>query len=398
MTRLLFVIDSFSAWGPAEQLFQLARRLSAQTDLAIEIQIVVLQAVELPAWTTQNPFDVISLNRQKYTHSKFALSSSDAPISRKNLQSVLALRDIVRDWQPDIVHAWGGNSAWVNQIAANLPRFKLPGRQHRDDFSVPIFNTELQLPPKQRIAQRWYEQKFGSPFVATIVPHATARNHLLRRNFSGRIEIIPNRIEPASCEVNEVEREAARQSLRKQLNLPPTAKIAGTFAPLIPRTRLKDLIWATDLLTCVRNDFHLLILGNGTQQSRLRRFASLTEAEKHVHFLNDPIEPRTLLNGLDFYWHSHLMEPLPTVLLTAMASEIPVLSVYGQGTQEIIRHQATGFAVNLGARDEFARWTKFLIEQSQPARQLAQQGQAFVAENFTDNSQVDHYRRVWGLA
>ena len=84
-----------------------------------------------------------------------------------------------------------------------------------------------------------------------------------------------------------------------------------------------------------------------------------------------------MLAGLDFYWHSHLIEPLPANLLAAMANGIPAISVYGPGTSEIIKHQETGFAVNFGARDEFARWTKYLIELPEQAAKLSSQGQAF---------------------
>jgi len=145
---------------------------------------------------------------------------------------------------------------------------------------------------------------------------------------------------------------------------------------------MKDLIWATDLLNCIRDDFHLVIVGEGNQRKNLQRFASFTEAESHVHFL-PPDQAEGLLGALDVYWHSHLIHPLPSSLLCAMASAVPVISVYGDGTEEPILHQQTGMAVNYGARDEFARWTKFLIEKPDAARQLADQGKAHVLENYS---------------
>ena len=74
-----------------------------------------------------------------------------------------------------------------------------------------------------------------------------------------------------------------------------------------------------------------------------------------------------------------------------MAAEIPAIAVYGEGTDEIIRHQETGFAVNFGARDEFARWTKFLIEKPNESKIMARQGRELVERMFPSKSMVDDY-------
>jgi glycosyltransferase involved in cell wall biosynthesis len=78
-----------------------------------------------------------------------------------------------------------------------------------------------------------------------------------------------------------------------------------------------------------------------------------------------------------------------------MAAEIPSIAVYGEGTQEIIRHQETGFAVNFGARDEFARWTKFLIEKPEESQILVQQGRQLVERAFPVESMVDSYLELY---
>ena len=138
-----------------------------------------------------------------------------------------------------------------------------------------------------------------------------------------------------------------------------------------------------------------VIFGKGLQKNRLQRFARMTESFHHVHFLGEPADADSMLAGLDFYWHSHLLEPLPVNLLAAMAAGIPTISVYGPGTSEIIRHQETGFAVNYGARDEFARWTKYLIELPDQAAKLSTQGKSFVEQNFTDPDYADKFLRLY---
>ena len=78
-----------------------------------------------------------------------------------------------------------------------------------------------------------------------------------------------------------------------------------------------------------------------------------------------------------------------------MLSGVPVVSVYGPGTTELIQHQETGFATNVGARDEFARWTKFLLEQSEQGKQLADQGRASLEGKFPVSEMAAAYRDLY---
>ena len=113
--------------------------------------------------------------------------------------------------------------------------------------------------------------------------------------------------------------------------------------------------------------------------------------------MGQPDSPENLVAGLDFYWHSHLNDPLSGNLLSAMAHGIPAISVHGPGTEPVVRHQETGMAVNFGARDEFARWTKFFIEQTDATEQLARQGKNHVVSEFDKSKMIDGYIRIYDL-
>jgi len=295
------------------------------------------------------------------------------------------LRKLIRTVSPDFVHAWCGQAEILTLVATRNAPFTQPlPFKH-------LMSTRLTNPRELGFRQQIFENYLGdTPNFTTVVPHASIKTKLIEHGKSdAQIEIIANSAAPRKV----AEKPIVRETLRKQLGIPQTAYLAGTVAPLVHRSRLKDLIWATDLLTCIRPDFHFLIIGSGSQLSRLHRFASLTEAGSHVHFLSHP-EP-SLIQGLDFYWHPHFQEPISANLMSAMAAEIPSIAVYGEGTEEIIRHQETGFAVNFGARDEFARWTKFLIEKPNEAKILARQGRELVERMFPAKSMVNGYLTLY---
>ncbi|MDB2525436.1 glycosyltransferase family 4 protein [Mariniblastus sp.] len=368
--RILFTIESLFELGPVEELKILTEALSTR---GCDVQIAVLgeHRSEANQWI-ESGIKIHVLNKDDRTplHS-----------FRDCFSIVPELRKLIHSLSPDLVHAWCGQAELLTLIATrNLPLTQPLPFKH-------LISTRLASPRELGFRQQIFENYLGdNQNFTTVVPHASIKTKLIERGkLESQIEIIPN----SATSQPVAKKTSVRETLRKQLGLPPNSYLAGTVAPLVHRSRLKDLIWATDLLTCIRHDFHFLIVGNGPQLSRLQRFASLTEAASHIHFIRHP-EP-SLIQGLDFYWHPHFQEPISANLLAAMAAEIPAIAVYGEGTDEIIRHQETGFAVNFGARDEFARWTKFLIEKPNESKIMARQGRELVERMFPSKSMVDNY-------
>ena len=290
-----------------------------------------------------------------------------------------AIGNLLKSLRPDIVHSWDVDARL--EIASASRRF--PSAKRIETISsAGMPRTHVRQMIRNRMA----------PFEDSVaVPHESLIEHLVDAGCPEKhITVIPP---AASCDPD-LSRKEAKDKLTNHLGLPDSSYLATTFAPLQPRFRLKDLIWAADLLTCIREDFHLLIVGRGEQKTRLRKFASQTEAGSHVHILDT--QPRELtasdlFTGSDVYWNSSLHTPLASPMLHSMAAGTPVISVLGSGTSDLVRHQETGFAVNFGARDEFARWTKYLIEQTEPANQLRSQGKCYAIDNFPDATLINAY-------
>ncbi len=371
VNRILFVTESLFPLGPAAQLIRLSKSLASD----FEIHVAVMS----DRHQHSNAFGETNIKVHL-----LGIDPVTSPFSRPCFKATIRLNKLIDDIEPNILHSWGGVSEFVSLAATQFSRSARLKRNMR------VFATEPFLQPEKRFTRQLYENQFSEGFQETVVPHELGQQHLVDNGHPSDIRIIPNDVG-----LIELSRSDSRQFILDELNLPGESKIAGTVAPLIARSRLKDLIWACDLLACIRDDFHFVIIGKGSQLNRLDHFASLTESRSNVHFVGEHVAAEKFLAGLDFYWHSHLMEPLPSNLLAAMAIGIPAVSVYGPGTSEIIRHQETGFAVNFGARDEFARWTKYMIELPDSAAQLALQGQRHVQSIYTDASLAGAYRELY---
>ena len=334
-----------------------------------------------------NDFDVhIALLGSSYDESTFAdsctvhvLGKSNTANARTLAQSGFRLRKLIRKIEPNIVHAWCQPAERVTlAVSAQFD-------------SVHKFVTELQLRPSTNMTMEAIDRRLGKPVVQYIVPHEEVKKSLASHQYrEDKISIVPNALGASS-----IDREIARRKLIQLGGFGDHVHIAGAVAPLVPRPRLKDLLWATDLLTRIRDDVHFFIFGRGSQRKRLERLASQTEAGHHVHFIDSEIHAFDLIPGLDFFWQSHINEPLPSAMHHAMQNGVPVASVYGPGTSESIEHQETGFATNFGARDEFARWTKYLLEQMESGKQLAEQGRASMEGKFPVAEMVEGYRQLY---
>lgn len=372
--HILFVIENLFSLGAAQQLKVLTEGLVAQKH-KIHVAVLGQRSFEPSQWTELG-IEVSFLNGDDKT---------PLHTMRDGFHVVKELRQLIASLSPTIVHTWCGAAELLTLIASKNIPFAKPLKQFR------LISTELYRQPEKRFVRQFVENRMADRVERMIVPHESVKQHLVDNGYrESRISIVANAVAATTSD-----RFKSKQELRRRLGLSESSKVAGTVARLHHRSRLKDLIWATDLLTCIREDFHFIIIGSGTQLKQLQRFASLTESRNHVHFLGQPDSPESLIAGLDFYWHSHLNDPLSGNLLAAMAREIPATSVFGPGTEPIVKHQETGMAVNFGARDEFARWTKYFIEQTESTQQLGLQGSNHVVSKFEKSNMIDGYMKIY---
>ncbi len=183
------------------------------------------------------------------------------------------------------------------------------------------------------------------------------------------------------------DRKLVRAAVSKYLQIPDESYWIVTVADLVPKNQLKDLIWGLDLLRCIRNDVHLLVIGRGPQQTRLQRFAELTESAEAVHWLQMPEQADRIVAASDIYWQAHLNDSVPQGMMVAMAAKIPVVSALGPTTAPLILPQQTAWAVPCGARDQYARWTKYVLENPEATQLMVEQAY----RNLQPNRRVEQF-------
>ena len=82
-------------------------------------------------------------------------------------------------------------------------------------------------------------------------------------------------------------------------------------------------------------------------------------------------------------------------MLYAMKHSVPVISLLGETTEDLVLPLQSALATNYGARDEFARWAKYVIEVPEAAVKIGAQGKRHVENMFRDQAAPDAYARLY---
>ena len=210
-----------------------------------------------------------------------------------------------------------------------------------------------------------------------------------------RFAVIPNGVPPAEPGG------PTRQLLLAELGLPEDCYLVGVVGRLWPQKRIKDAIWAADLLKVIRDDVYLLIVGDGPHRDRLRRFRDQVEIRDRVHFLGHRDDVPRLMRHFDVLWSTSAYEGQSNAIMEAMAAGVPVVATDVPGTRDLVVHEQTGYLVptaDLDAkllRAAFARHTHRLLNTPDLARQLGEAARQRMLDEFGVDTMVASYAELY---
>lgn len=359
--RLLFIIPTLVRGGAEKQLTLLAKGLPRDQ---FDVHVCVLtHSGPLEAELKQAGIPVTHIHK----HWKID------PLA------YLRLKREIKRLAPDIVHTWLFAANCYGRQAALAAGVKHVVAGER---CVDPWKTAVQLALDRYLARRTERIVTNSTGVVDFY----AGKGLPREKFV----VIPNGIEPRSNEspVN-------RQPLLAELGLPTDARLIAAVGRLWPQKRIKDLIWATDLLKCIRDDAHLLIIGDGPQRWRLERFSQQCGNEDRVHFLGERGDVPRIMPHLDCLWLSSAYEGQSNAVMEAMLSGVPVVASDIPGNRDLVIPGETGYLVNVGDRAAFAQKAQMLLSDAELQRRMGEAGKARMKAEFTVEQMVQRHAELY---
>lgn len=356
MLRLLQIIPSLDRSGAEKQLSLLATRLPR------------------PEFDTH----VCALTRSGPYEQVLRAAGVEVTVIGKSLKFDPAawwkLKRRIAALRPDLVHCWlfAANSyGRAAALAAAVPR---------------IVAGERCVDPWKRWHELAIDRWLARRTDAIVANSSGVRDFYVRHGLpAAKFVVIPNGIAPAEPPGE------SRGDLLAELALPSDARLIGAVGRLWPQKRVKDLIWACDLLKVIRDDVHLLIVGDGPHRPRLEHYTRQVRIEDKVHFLGHRADVPRLMPHFDALWLGSEYEGLPNAVMEAMAAGLPVVATDISGNRDLVVQGETGFLVPVGDRAGFARQTRKLLEDGELARRFGVAGRQRILTHFSIEQMVERH-------
>jgi glycosyltransferase involved in cell wall biosynthesis len=285
--------------------------------------------------------------------------------------------------RPDLIHGWmfaANTYGFAAARACGIRHFVMGQR------CVDPWKSRLQLAFDRALARRCSAVVVNSEGVRDFyVQHGTPAEC---------VRVIPNGVAIPDPPI------ITRRQLLAELELPENCRLIGLIGRLWPQKRVKDAIWAADLLKVIRDDTHLLIIGDGPEYDRLHRFRDRCEIRDKVHFLGSRGDVSRLLPYFDVLWSTSGYEGQSNVILEAMAAGVPIVATDIPGTRELVVSGVSGQLVPVGDRAAFTKKTDQILNDPALAAHLAAAARERVQTLFSTEAMVARhaalYREILG--
>lgn len=128
------------------------------------------------------------------------------------------------------------------------------------------------------------------------------------------------------------------------------------------------------------------ILGDGPEYYRLIKLVEELKLTDRINFRGAVSNPEYYLSQADIFIHTAYSEAFGLVILEAMAAQVPVVILNGQGNKDLIQHGVNGFVFEQNEIDAFYEMIINLIEDEK--LRISTLGNAF---NFSKKYDISLY-------
>jgi len=270
-----------------------------------------------------------------------------------DVRTNFGLRNIIRDWRPDIV------LTWMSRASRACPKTKLG----RDFVHVGRLGG-------------YYKLKYFR-----------GCDHLIG-NTPGMVDYVCGLGWPAECAhylPNFVSERRAPPLDRKILNTPGDAPLLLGLGRLHENKAFDVLLDSMAFLP----DHWLWLAGTGPQEAALRSQAVRLGIEKRVRFLGWRDDVAPLFSAANILVCPSRSEPLGNVVLEAWAQHVPVIAAASEGLQQLIDHEVNGLLVPTGDAPALAKSIMGIT--GARAEALAASGWASYRESYNEGTVVSRY-------
>ncbi len=307
----------------------------------------------------------------------------------RDWRSLRAMRQALREFQPEVVHTHSAKAGILGRVAAHA--LKIPA----------IVHTVHGAPfgPYQGRGVRWFYQqceRYAARRCHALVSVADAMTDLMveariapREKFttiySGMdVEPFLNSSQP-------------RQRMRRELGFTEDQVVVGKIARLFHLKGHEFVIAAAKPLVEKYPHVRFLFVGDGILRAQYEREIAAAGLQSHFVFtgLVSPARIPEMISAMDLLVHCSLREGLARALPQALLSGIPAVSFDIDGAREVVRTGETGFLLPPAEVKPLVLALGTLIGDAALRDRLGAAGRALCRERFRHQYMTEQLRALY---
>jgi len=299
--------------------------------------------------------------------------------------SILA---ILKRERPDLVHTHCSKAGFLGRIASKsigIPAIYTPNSWY---FDEPLPEAKK----KFYIALEKFAALFGE---AVVTVTEEERQDIISKKITspGKAVTIHDGID-----TDFLSGSADTAELRKAYSIPPSSKVVGMIARLVPQKQPLDFVRAASRVLEEFPEARFIIVGEGPLREEVERLrGELGIGDKlilagHCH---EETEVGKFLNLIDISVLTSGYEGLPLAALQSMYLKKPMVITAVRGAREVISHQKDGMIVPVSDMERIAEAIMFLLKDEKKAKEMGEEARRSVEKSFTAGRMAKEYEELY---
>tara|TARA_R110001592_G_scaffold259451_1_gene523422 strand:- start:121 stop:1245 length:1125 start_codon:yes stop_codon:yes gene_type:complete len=295
--------------------------------------------------------------------------------------ALFRLKKQLVDFAPDVVHTWLFAANSFGRVAAKWAGVPIIIASERcvDPWKKSWhFQIDRRL---QRISQAITTNSSG-------VQDFYAANGLDPELFV----VIPNGVESVESAVSQA---IDREEAFRRLDIPVKRRLIVAVGRLWPQKRVRDLIWAGELLATARGDTTLVIIGDGPQRDELLRHRDSVSSPLHVRFAGQREDVAELLPHAEQFWIASEYEGQSNAVIEAMLAGVPVIASNIPGNRDLVIDRETGWLFDVGDEADLVRSSLAAFNDPDGSHRISKQARQRIVDDFSLDAMIRRHVELY---
>jgi glycosyltransferase involved in cell wall biosynthesis len=287
------------------------------------------------------------------------------------IEGVRLLREQVVRHRPDLVVTMGYKANVIASWLNDVPTMATVRGWTAEDPKVRLFE--------------WLERRTLRRHEAVMVVSKALRDAVIREGVTAeRVFWVPN-----AMDVGELPPARSRSEICGELGIEADRPLLGAVGRLSPEKGHRVLLGAFAELRRTVTGAHLVLVGDGPEESSLRELTRRLSLVEHVSFLGLRPDGQEIIGALDVLALPSFTEGMPNVLLEAFAYGTPVVATAVGGVPDMIASGRSGWLVPPGDPVALSAALREAVADVREREARATSAREALAKNFTVEKQAE---------